>query len=159
MSEKRKKYGCLIMIIKLLFWIALFIFIGRMIVDELRGWGWHRTKDIPRTSKIYSLKTQSNTEGSFILGVGAISGNDYYVFYRETSSGGLIREKINTSNCILYEGVKTPKVVEYGTVSYYLQDGDTTEIKYSRDNYSEFLHEIYIPSGTITERIENFKLD
>ncbi len=104
-----------------------------------------------RVSKIYSVRTTTNTEGSFILGIGSISGQDYYIFYRLTESGGLVREKINTEYCILYEGHPYPYMVESGSMWYHLVDGDTISRRFSRDDYGSFIT-IYIPKGTITER-------
>lgn len=113
---------------------------------------WHYEPNKNRTSLIYSLKTQSETRGAFILGIGTISGEDYYVFYRKTPSGGLIREKIKTSNCILYEGYAQPLIIETGQMGYYLENGDTTKTSFLREDYSSY-QSIYIPKGTITERV------
>lgn len=120
--------------------------------------GYHFDKS-SRSSYIYSLKTSSETNGSFILGIGSISGEDYYVFYRKTIVGGLIREKIKTSDCVLYEGYDTPKITEYGENSYHLVDGDTIGTTFSRSDYGSYLHEIYIPKGTITERVDNININ
>lgn len=115
--------------------------------------GWHYQQNKTRTSEIYSLRTSSELRGSFVLGIGSIGNEDYYVFYRRTLSGGLLREKIKTSDCILYEGYQKPKITEVGVMGYHLQDGDTVETSFGRDDYSSGYNSIYIPKGTITERI------
>lgn len=120
--------------------------------------GYHTAKLKARTSEIYSLKTSSEINGSFVLGIGSIGGEDYYVFYRKTSTGGLIREKIKTSDCILYEGYPKPKIIEVVDATYLLVDGDTTQTTYKRDDYSGQYHSIYIPKGTITERINDIDI-
>lgn len=127
----------------------------KFIFDWIPNNGWHHKYNYHRTSEIFSLKTTSETTGSFILGIGSIGNQDYYIFYRRTSSGGLIREKLKTSDCILYEGYSQPKIIEIGTMGYRLEEGDTTATNFfNESSYSSGYNSIYIPKGTITERID-----
>lgn len=138
--------------IKIILGLGFFFIIYKACTDWIPNNGWHYQENKNRTSQIFSLKTTSEISGSFILGIGSISGEDYYVFYRKTLSGGLIREKIRTSNCVLYEGYSQPKIIESGKIGYHLEDGDTIGTSFWRDDYG-YYHSIYIPKGTITERI------
>ena len=137
--------------------IALCLVLYKLGMAILKN-GWHYEYGKHRTSQIYSLKTTSEINGSFILGIGSIGGEDYYVFYRKTNNGGLIREKIRTSDCVLYEGYPNPRIMETGKNGYYLVSGDTMETSFSRDDYSGSYHSIYIPKGTITERVDNIDI-
>lgn len=138
-------------IIKILLVLGSFFLIYKG-CESFENNGWRFRDNQNRTSQIFSLKTTSEVSGSFILGIGSIGGEDYYVFYRRTLSGGLIREKIRTSNCVLYEGYAQPKIIESGKIGYHLKDGDTISTSFSRDDYGSY-HSIYIPKGTITEKI------
>ncbi len=113
--------------------------------------GNYENRGKTRTSEIFSLRTSTNIKGDFILGIGSIKGQDYYIFYRRTESGGLIREKIETENCILYEGHPKPFMMESGSIWYRLADGDTIRRTFARDEYNSLVT-LYIPKGTITER-------
>lgn len=126
--------------------------------DSLKKNGYHQEYGGSRTSEIYSLKTTSSISGGFVLGIGTVGSSDYYVFYRKTNAGGLIREKINASDCILYENSEKPMLKEIGTMEYHLVDGDTVSITFIRDEYRGKFY-IFIPKGTITERIDNISLN
>jgi hypothetical protein len=136
----------------------LFIFLIYKGCDLIKKNGYHIANLKTRTSEIYSLKVSSEVNGQFVLGIGSLNGEDYYVFYRKTTSGGLIREKIRTSDCILYEGYPKPKIIEVGQIQYHLVDGDTVSATFSRRDYSREYHSIYIPKGTITERINDINI-
>lgn len=140
-------------------WVLVKAAFGFMVVfglykgcKELQRNCWTYKENQNRTSLIYSLRTSNETSGSFVLGIGSIGSRDYYIFYRKTEYGGLIREKIETSNCVLYESAGAPKIIETGTTGYRLSDGDTVSTTFSRNEYSSY-QSIYIPKGTITERI------
>lgn len=137
--------------IKIAVAIGFFFLIFKAFTDWIPNNGWNYKYHQSRTSQIFSLRTTSEIEGSFILCIGSIGEQDYYVFYRKTLSGGLIREKLLTSHCVLYEGHPVPKIIESGKMGYHLSDGDTIGTQFHRDDYG--WHSIYIPKGTITERI------
>jgi hypothetical protein len=136
-------------------WVSLFL-LGRCALQTIRDNGWHEECGKSQTSSIYSLHTQTNVSGSFVLGVGSVSGQDCYVFYKRTKSGGFIRESIPTEWCVLYEGNYVPKIVEYGCLFRYLVNGIVTKTTFNR-TYHEHYQQIYIPLGTITERITDLK--
>jgi hypothetical protein len=106
-----------------------------------------------RVSEIYSLKNTDRLHGSFVLGIGSVGTSEYYVFFRKTAKGGLVRESMDVADCVLYEDSVVPKIVEYGTLTEWQEDGKVTKTRFdSGDVDTSILHEIHIPKGTITER-------
>ncbi len=145
-------------IFKFIIWICFGFLIYKGVQSCKRN-GYHQVQGKTRHSDIYSLKTMSSVNGVFVLGIGSIGSDDYYVFYRRTGSGGLIREKIRTSNCIIYENSNKPSIIEVGEISYHLIDGDTVSSTFSRNDYSGYMFSIFVPKGTITERINDVNLN
>lgn len=135
-----------------------FVFVLYKGCESFKKNGYHQVQGKTRSSEIYSLKTTSSVSGAFILGIGSIGSEDYYVYYRKTASGGLIREKIRTSNCIIYENSTKPSIIEVGEISYHLIDGDTVSSTFYRNEYS-YMFSIFVPKGTITERINDINLN
>ena len=135
-----------------------FLFVIYKGCDSFKKNGYHQVYGASRTSEVFSLKTTSSISGGFVLGIGSVGSSDYYVFYRKTNTGGLIREKINTSDCILYENSDKPLLKEIGKMEYNLVDGDTISETFIRDEYRGKFY-LFIPKGTITERVNDIKLD
>jgi hypothetical protein len=114
-------------------------------------------EDKSNTLPIYSLKIESQEQGSFILGIGSISGVDYYIFYKKVG-GGFIREKLPCDKCVIYEGWAIPKVTEYGRMCYHHVNRKIADSSFIFDGCSRYLHELYLPTGTITKRITDINL-
>lgn len=107
---------------------------------------------------IYSLETQTMQSGSFILFVGSFDSEDYYVFYKKTASGGFIRDKVRAERCVIYEGYEKPRLVENGYFLYCVEHGDTINKTFNRKDWGNSYHSLYLPSNTITKRINDIKL-
>lgn len=118
-------------------------------------------KDQYIESQIFSLKNKSNIEGNFILGIGSIGGVEYYMFYRKLADGGLFREQIKVDECVLYEYNGKPKVL-YPYAVYGIYEDDVLVKKEYRKfvyNHEYMLPKIYIPKGTITEKLNQTDLN
>lgn len=131
--------------------------IGLLIISTLCGCfdgkDYKITKNSKRESLIYSLRNTEKIHGSFVLAIGTIGSTEYYVFYRKTPSGGLIREQLDVADCILYEDSAVPRCIEYGELEERFQDGKLTHSYFNNDSpNTNVLHQIHIPKGTITER-------
>lgn len=126
-------------------------------IEKAMDNGWHEECGKSQTSPIYSLHNQTSVSGSFILGVGSVSGYDCYVFYKRTSSGGFLRESIPVSSCLLYEGNYKPTLTEYGCLWSHLVDSKICSQHFTRNDYQSYYHKIYVPTGTITEQLTDLK--
>lgn len=56
-----------------------------------------------KTDEIVALNDNFNTNGHFFLGTGNIENVSYYFFYKKTSTGGFVQDKIKVDNVVLYE--------------------------------------------------------
>lgn len=110
-----------------------------------------------KTSYIYSLHNATEESGSFVLGIGSFGGQEYYYFFQKDDFGGFIREKIPVERCVLYEGVDSAKIVEFGYWQFKVVKTDTTYFGFNRNEFLQEKHVIYVPTGTITERITDIK--
>ena len=61
---------------------------------------------------IYSLSTESETEGAFIIGIGGFDSETYYYVYQE-DRGGVILEKLRASKTRLLEDDSMPRIERY----------------------------------------------
>ena len=105
-----------------------------LIIFLLAGCEW-KLKD---TFDIYSIERISSVEGSFILGCGSISGEEYFYAWRD-KEGGLSLAKMSRSGSIIYE------------------DGDEYQYVEKWRSYSSnhYKWKIHVPKGTI---LKEFKL-
>ncbi|UTG66803.1 hypothetical protein J2O02_18225 (plasmid) [Elizabethkingia anophelis] len=116
-------------------------------------------------ARIYSLKGQSNIEGSFYLGYGHINTVDYYVFFmKDEKKNGFYKETIPVEKTLLIEKDTVPNVVRnyllrteldnnifksktiIDTIPYSIFNKIPSSIKY------EYI--LTIPKGTITENLK-----
>ena len=56
-----------------------------------------------KTDEIVALNDNFNTEGHFFLGTGNIENVSYYFFYKKTSTGGYVQDKVEVDDVVLYE--------------------------------------------------------
>ena len=114
---------------------------------------YEEREDASITVNICSLKTESSIHGAFFLGIGTIDSKDYYVFYQKTQYGGLHREMLPCADCTIYEGYPTPHIVEYGTEDVHYLHGKAVDSDFRIADMVHWRHEIYVPTGTITQNI------
>lgn len=112
---------------------------------------------------IYSLKSNSQISGRFVLGTGKIQEQDYYFFFsKDKNFGGFVKEKILAEETLLVEKDTVPFIVENLLVKKEIRKRifNSDVITYDTLSYG-FLYEVpssikykyilTIPKGTITE--------
>lgn len=121
--------------------------------------GWKKTRDTMMVSDIYSLHLNQAMQGSFVLGIGSFGEQESFVFYRKTKSGGFIRMYVPTDDAILFEGYEQPKVAIPGRYNCYYQNGKITKWVFNEGfTLNRHKTQLYIPTGTITERVDNIDI-
>lgn len=113
--------------------------------------------------KIYSLKSDSEIRGRFVLGTGRIREENYYFFFsKDENFEGFVKEKILVKETLLVEKDTTPFMVENLLVKKEIRKRifNSDVITYDTLSYG-FLYEVpssikykyilTIPKGTITE--------
>lgn len=132
------------------------IMVPARVYDYYEG-DYEYTRHAYKTSKLFSLKSNSELNGSFILGTGVINERSYYYFYYQTADGGMKLDKVGTNDAVLYETTGTPHIEDWGRFEdFYKYD---TLVKADAKFWScDCSYKLYIPKGTITEKINPFDL-
>lgn len=87
------------------------------------------------TVELVGISLKNEQTGSFVLGVGGISGSDYYVCYKVRDDGGKELIKFKTNNTIIYE---------------MLASGETAYAEITTGAYGFYQTvKLYVPEGTI----------
>lgn len=98
---------------------------------------------------IISIENQNIIGGGFTLGTGNINSNSVYVFYRNTTDGGLIKSYVDAYSTPVYEdNTVSPRLVEYKFYKYY------PWLVWMKSKQKS-TYKLYVPENTI---IKEFKL-
>ena len=107
------------------------------------------TQIIATETKIYTLETAVNSEGSFCLGSGSIDGVSYYYYYTQDENGLYELNKVKTDDCKLrLTDNEAPKIICKQTVpednvNWFFCTGKPWDI-WGDDEY-----ELVVPTNTI----------
>lgn len=83
-----------------------FVALGTIIALIIAGFGQinkELSKEYTEEVKLYSISTDKEYEGSFVLGSGSIGSQEYITAYRVTEDGGKKYFKMNRDKVIIYE--------------------------------------------------------
>lgn len=92
----------LLLIFRLVLGITLFSIIEVLLLEfryELKEFSKETTEEI----QLYSISTDKEYEGSFVLGSGSIDSQEYITAYRVTEDGGKKYFKMNRDKVTIYE--------------------------------------------------------
>lgn len=92
----------LLLIFRLVLGITLFSIIEVLLLEfryELKEFSKETTEEI----QLYSISTDKEYEGSFVLGSGSIDSQEYITAYRVTEDGGKKYFKTNRDKVTIYE--------------------------------------------------------
>jgi hypothetical protein len=123
-----------------LFWGGISLF-----VLSLFAIGCETTPVKVSEQKIYALKDNSQTNGSFFLGSGTIDEEQYFFYVIDTEKGKRIEKQLADESYVVETNNETPKVVtyerRYKSAFARFMYGDTN------GNYE---YRFYVPKNTIT---------
>lgn len=105
-----------------------------------------------RKKQIYSIEFANRTHGFFILGLGSFDGYEYYSYYKIRKDGGLIKEKTDVREAIIYEDSQKPYIIEKGDILLNKHEGKIIGKTFYKDCCLKT--EIHVPKGTIIKKIK-----
>ena len=102
--------------------------------------------------KIISLKDNSYSSGSFVLGTGSFNSSMRYYFMTKNNDGGMNMEDIPSNSTTIYEKDSDPTVIQYDTVFV------SPRTKWSLPRFvpRETKYDIIVPIGTV---VKNLSID
>lgn len=92
----------LLLIFRLVLGITLFSIIAALLLEfryELKEFSKETTEEV----QLYSISTDKEYEGSFVLGSGSIDSREYITAYQVTEDGGKKYFKMNRDKVTIYE--------------------------------------------------------
>lgn len=92
----------LLLIFRLVLGITLFSIIAALLLEfryELKEFSKETTEEV----QLYSISTDKEYEGSFVLGSGSIDSREYITAYQVTEDGGKKYFKMNRDKVTVYE--------------------------------------------------------
>lgn len=111
-----------------IFCVATFLFFQHA-CNEAEANRWRETWR-EETVPIFSIRTGSEVNGSFFLGIGSVGEESYYSFYEQKKYGGLMRVHVPIDKAVIYERKGNPTVLwkrkYYG---FLLAEGGVLETK------------------------------
>jgi len=101
--------------------------------------------------EIVSVRNQNDLGGQFFLGSGHVDSREYYYFFAKTDNHSLIREKIPSANCEIFQTNELSPRVTWQVVTYKLPSWFCPiEVK----SYEETHRNLVVPEDTIIEEFE-----
>lgn len=100
----------------------------------------------PNQVDIYAIKDSTEIEGSFSLGTGQVSGEQYYYFVTKTDNDFKKVDKVKVNHSVMKEGdYVQPYVIQYP------KEFDSAFARIMYGKYSGYyFYEFYLPNDTIT---------
>lgn len=132
--NKDKTFILVMRIIFGIMYIAIVAVLIREIVQVNKGFLKETTEEV----QLYSISTDKEYEGSFVLGSGSIDSQEYITAYRVTEDGGKKYFKMNRDKVTIYDTLNNDEQ------AYAVIKRASSEIKEIK---------LYIPKNTIEKEI------
>ena len=101
-------------------------------------------------TEIYSLRGMSEVYGSFFLGCGTISSNDYYSCFGKTENGAFYKVKFPVNRTVIYEMEDADRQPQADYIIDTWKDPEW--IPFGRGPRPRKFHQLYVPKGTIIQK-------
>lgn len=134
-----------------LFATAFLSFMCIVFFSEVTSTEYSRTS---HRDKIYSLRSQEQVSGSFVLGCGGFGTNEIYSFFRKKEDiNGYYRDTATASNTFIIESESEHPNIFWQKIEYRANPW-IIPARISLRRYADTSYHLTVPTGTIIQKFE-----